>query len=392
MHEIKNYQLINWTDGMKINKSHFIAQENALIRQLMAGVSSLVNDFNYGLLPVGTAGKQEIKLYLNIDNMQQVHLRIQRCRALTRGGQLIETGDNDALAGEQLAADIPQLSVPFKELKDRSDTYYVVLSVHPYERQPFGVADPGETPPRLPFVMPAYSLHLMPVQETTKNTLGLFQLPVGRVKVDEQKVILDQEYVPPCSRVSSHPALLEIHAELEKFMGQMELYALQITQKILQKKQQNEMAQIVQQLCENIIGYTTHEMAGIRLLYQQQAPVYMIMGVSGFARLIKNTLDLYLGNGKEELINYFTEWCDVSQGELEGSIVSLCNQQYNHLDINASIETVTVFTQHISHLFASLSRLDYIGKRKEAGIFVKEQVVSSQPETNTPKRRSFLAD
>jgi hypothetical protein len=44
-------------------------------------------------------------------------------------------------------------------------------------------------------------------------------------------------------------------------------------------------------------------------------------------------------------------------------------------------------------LFASLARLEYIGKKKETGIFVKEQVLIPQNETApVKKRRSFLAD
>jgi hypothetical protein len=44
-------------------------------------------------------------------------------------------------------------------------------------------------------------------------------------------------------------------------------------------------------------------------------------------------------------------------------------------------------------LFANLARLEYIGKKKEAGIFVKEQMLIPQNESlPDKKRRSFLAD
>jgi hypothetical protein len=173
----------------------------------------------------------------------------------------------------------------------------------------------------------------------------------------------------------------------------MELYALQIIQKILQKKQQNELADAIYKICENLSLFTATEYSNFKLSYIYQPPVFMITAVTGMARLIKNTIDFYTGTSKDELISYCTEWCGVSQGELESAITTLCSYQYNHLDINDSLDKVLRFTTIISALFASLSRLEYIGKKKETGIFVKEQVLLPQTEaTPVKKRRSFLAD
>ena len=62
-------------------------------------------------------------------------------------------------------------------------------------------------------------------------------------------------------------------------------------------------------------------------------------------------------------------------GGIGATIMNLSNHLYDHLDINDSIEKISKFTKIISKLFHQLSRLEYIGKRKEAGIFVKEEVV-----------------
>ena len=111
------------------------------------------------------------------------------------------------------------------------------------------------------------------------------------------------------------------------------------------------------------------------------------------ARVFKNTLDQYIGTGKEELINYFMEWCDLNQGELENLITNLTTHKYNHENINDTVEITAAFTKSISSLFHNLSRLEYIGKKREANIFVKEEIVKSDfPEILPKKRRSFLAD
>lgn len=388
----QQYLPVNWTDGMKINKSHFIAQDNAVTYQVSQSAGSLLNDYNYGLLPALNSSRTGVKLFLSVDNQHQVKLRIQQCRAITRGGYYLQFEEDTALYGNNLVAPILNLSVPFQELKGKASSFYIVISVNPYQRSPFGSADPGELPPRLPFTIPAFDLRLIPVQDSFKNLLGLSHLPVGKLNINDNRVILDEDYIPPCNSVSSHYELLEIHAGLEQFYSKMETYSLQIIQKILQKKQSNEMAGIVQKLCEHVTMFTASHLAEIKTLSLHQPPVYLINKVSSIARLFKNTLDYYIGSGKEELITYCTEWGGVNQGELEGAITELSNHQYDHLDLNTSIEKVSQFTRVISQLFANLARLEYIGKRKDAGIFVKEKIVVNESEEPVKKRRSFLAD
>ncbi|MEO8914376.1 MAG: hypothetical protein ABI312_11010 [Puia sp.] len=376
---------------MKINKSHFIAQDNAMRYQLAQNTNCLLNELNYGLLPVGSEG-EELKLFISTDNQKKLQVRIQQCRAITAGGYYIEFNEDTLLQGTNTALPVASAPATLKELKSKGTEFYIVLSVNPYKRIPFGSADGAEIPPRIPFTMPSYSLDLVPLQDVTRNVLGPWQLPVGKLSIDDQRVMLEEDYIPPCSSVSSHPELQEILAGLEQFYSKMELYSLQIIQKILQKKQANDMAVIVQKLCEHISFFTSFQLADLKSVGMVQPPVYLVGKVAILARQMKNTLDCYLGSGKEELINYFTEWCNISQGELEGAMVGLSGHQYDHLDINRSIDLVSQFTKIISRLFYQLARLEYIGKRKDAGIFVKEEVVKQKSSETPQKRRSFLAD
>src|SRR5580692_3443878 len=98
-----NYLPVNWTDGMKINKSHFIAQERAIVYQIAQATGSLLNDLNYGLLSSGQGGTG-LKLFIAIDNQQKVQVRIQQCRAITAGGYYIEFNEDTALSGSNLQA------------------------------------------------------------------------------------------------------------------------------------------------------------------------------------------------------------------------------------------------------------------------------------------------
>jgi hypothetical protein len=379
-------------DGMKINKLHFLAQNNAFTFQLAQTISSQLNEYNYGLLPNALNNGNDLKLFVSADNQQQVQIRMQKCKAITLGGYVIQFDEDVAFKNKDLHTSLPGLSLPLRELIEKTSEYFVVLITNPYERVPSGEADPEEMPPRLPYSLASYSLQLMPASEISKNALGNFQLPLAKLKIEERKAWLDDEYIPPCSCISSHYELLEVHAAIEKFFSKMELYALQILQKIFRKKQDNEMAVIVQKLCEYIILFTSSKISELKLVNLYQPPVYLINTICSFARLLKNTLDFYIGSGKEGLINYFTEWCNINQSELEGAITSLANHQYDHLDIHASLIKAHDFTKTTAQLFSTLAQLEYIGKRKDAGIFIKEQIVVSEAETKPKQRRSFLAD
>lgn len=388
-----NYYLpVNWIDGMKINKSHFIAQDNAVTYNLAQNISCLIDNQNYGLLPAPGGQGTGVKLFITTDNQKRIQVRIQQCRAITAGGYYIEFNEDTALQGNNLISPVQSEAFTLRELKTKSSQFYIVLTIDAYKRVPYGSADPVELPPRIPYTLPSVYLDMIPVDEVARNVLGPAQLPIGKMLIDAQRVTIDEDYIPPCASVSSHPELLEIQAGLEQFYSKMELYALQITQKIIQKKQLNDMAVIVQKICDNISCFTAGQLAEIKSVGITQRPVYIISRAAAMARFIKNTLDCYLGSGKEELINYFVEWCNISQAELEGAISDLSTLQYDHLDINDSIKKVAQFTKIISKLFYQLSRLEYIGKRKEAGIFVKEEVVNGLQESVAHKRRSFLAD
>ena len=43
-------QAVNWTDGMKLNKDHFIEHENWVLDGIRNTASLRLTEFNYGLL------------------------------------------------------------------------------------------------------------------------------------------------------------------------------------------------------------------------------------------------------------------------------------------------------------------------------------------------------
>lgn len=384
---------VNWVDGMKINKTHLVAERNAMLQQAVFAAGSHITPVNYGLLPPAAGEQPGCKLVVTTDNQQQVQVRLVSCRAITPGGVVVAI-DVATGQGIPLQVKVPGLSVPFAELKNKSAVYYVVLTVNVYDRLPAGDADPAEIPPRLPYSTPTYTLSLLPQEELNGQPAGLYQLTLSRLLINENRLQVDEDYIPPCVTAGAYEDLQDVYNGLDAFLAKMELYALQINQKIQQKKQTNELALIVQVICNHILQHQNVHYAQFKWMALYQPPAVMLSYTASLARLIRNTIDLYVNAGKEDLMNYFVEWCEVSQGALETAITDLCNHVYKHEDINAAVMKVNNFSKLVSALFNKLSRLDYIGKKKDANIFVKEEIVNpaDTAEAQAKKRRNFLAD
>ena len=382
---------VNWADGMKINKDHFRAEQHANHWQQARHSASMLSANNYGLF---SAGEPQLTrpVVITTDNQQQVSIRLLACEAITPGGHLIHIRENAITREQPMAATIAGLSVPYAQLAAADADYYVMLAVNPYDRLPTGAPDMEESQLRPPFTAPGYQLQLVNCRGSHRETAGEYYLPLGRIRVSEGRVLPDEDYIPPCTTTLAHPALAEWHSGLEQFFGSMESYVLRIQQKIAQKNQQNDLAFVVGDLCNTIAPHLACEYQRVLLEYRHLPPIRMITGTAALARLLKNRLDVYTGTLKDELLNYFAEWCNIQQGEWDAITTNLSNCRYDHRNIREALRQADLFINLMLRLFSSLAALEYIGKKREAGIFVKEHLVVPAEEIPTPRRKSFLAE
>ena len=80
MQEPLKYFQVNWVDGMKINKNHFIHQENAYSDQIKDAIGLGIHKNNYGLLPPYPGRGSPLKIVLNIDNQNSLRVKVFECR------------------------------------------------------------------------------------------------------------------------------------------------------------------------------------------------------------------------------------------------------------------------------------------------------------------------
>lgn len=380
----KNHHRVNWIDGMKINKTHFIASENAGIQFSQQIGARDISAVNYGLLPDLT-GEDAVDITLSMDGQDTIKVQVNRCRAVTIGGCLIDISSDIAASMERKGSII---STTYK-FNSSEEECYVVLKVNPFGRIPIGDADPEEEPPRHPHVLPEYLLTVVNATETNEEEFGKFHITIGRIILEGGIPTLAEDFIPPCVSIQSHQDLKYIYSEIHTFFNALEKYSMNIIQKIYQKKQSNDLAKMVLTITQNSLQYLAGMLPEFRLHDRHLPPVIMITKLMSLARVIKNNMDIYAGTGKEELLNYLSDWCDLNQGAFENVLIEMMDLEYQHTDINKALHHVSSFTKLMLSLFKKLNELDYIGKKSDSNIFVKEEVIA-KPDVKS--RRSFLLD
>ena len=368
---------------MKINKRYFIDIQNFVIDSVRDAIGAHTSMLTYGLLPVN----DPVRMNLSVDTHKNLRLRIEECHAITPNGSRIDISSNTEQS--TLSFSYPEI---IKEIKEDEVALLACISVNPFKRVPCGDPDPEENPPRDPYTEPEYYLSLVKEEELRKDMgVGGHYLIVGKIWVSGGNTNLDSSYIPPCVLVASHQKLQQLYNEIDRFYGQMEIYAIQIAQKIHTKNQTNKLATIIEQMTDRMLYYLATEINHFRWLTLYSTPAEMLVSVVGFARVLKNFIDARSGVGKEELLNYFADWCNVSQGEFETVFSEVINTEYNHNQIGDSVVKVERFMKTLEDLFAILNRLDFIGKKRDGSIFVSE--ITNEKSSLQPERsKTFLAD
>lgn len=381
----KKYYRVNWIDGMKISKDHFIAMENSFLEIVRNAEQKGISPICYGLSPQLSDQGSSLDVTISVDGQSTIEVVLNTCRAITLGGHQIDICQDSNTLLEGSGHILRQRHNVKKEEKE----WYVVLAVDPFKRAEVGNCDVEEEPPRRPYVLPHYKLDILPNTERFGQEFGLQHITIGKILLEGGKPTVDTAFIPPCRSVQSHADLKFTYTELGSFLNQMELFSLHIVQKIYQKKQTNDLANIALHVSEQVMRYLNANITQFRLVDRYGPPIDMISKLVDLGRVIKSSLDIFVGAGKENFLNYLTNWCDLNQGAFENVLIETIELEYVHGDINSALVKVSSFTKLMLSLFKKLSELDYIGKKADSGIFVKEEAVEH---SELKGRRSFLLD
>jgi hypothetical protein len=358
---IKHYS-VNWVDGMKINKAHFIDQNNAFKDALHDMAALPLTPHRYGILPPSIGGENTFNVKVSLDNHKVLRVVVEACQAITPGGVRIALPAFSSLVPNEFDCR-PTTIFSFASASEELD-WWIVLIVHPFETQPAGTADASEDPPRFANVLPTYTVEVVSSKQYKQFAYYPYAVTIGKVFVFGDDITLADYYIPPCYSVNAHPDLVSLLGEFDIFLSTMERNCTKIIQKIFKQPEQNGISEPVMFICDRIITYLGHTLTTARWKLAHDSPASLFFEMAALSRVIKNIIDLRTGSGKEELMNYLSEWCDLKQGELESMLSSIANMSYEHNDVNKNISETAVFLEKMTGLFATLANLEFIGKPK----------------------------
>jgi hypothetical protein len=379
---------VNWIDGMKINKSHFIAQDNACKDAIHDIAALTLSPVRYGILPATAAGDDTFNVKITADNQNTLRVAVLACNAITCGGVRVVLPALQSSASSETDG-IPATTLTFQKTGDDA-IYYIALVVNPYNKRPAGSPDLNDDPPRFPYVLPTYTIESVSEYQLGEFLNNPYALIIGKVLVNGYEVAVDGDYIPPCFSVNSHADLISLYADIDKYLGLLEMTCIEIVQNILKKNQQNELSELVKFLCDRVMIFLSESITKLRFTSLYESPATIFVTIASLARLIKNSIDMRIGSGKETVMNYFIKWTELKQGDFENYLTSLATLRYNHNDVNENIEAVRLFVDMTSKLFKTLSKLEFIGELPEKDrIFIKEETTKINGESPSVRRRFF---
>jgi hypothetical protein len=374
MKKSSEHKLVNWVDGMEVSQKHQIQTEDFFINAICDSFATRLNNYNYGLLPAKNKNNPSGDFEISEQITDRVEIRLRRCFAITSGGYRInyDPEENDYII-HAFSMDIdPEKNVTNKENK----TWDVVLGVNPFNRLPTGEPDADETPPRHPDVKPTYKLSVIPTGTLDPERFGMFYLTIGRIRYRGERLEVDDDYIPPCIMMSSHPDLLEYYEKFSNGMNRIELASRNIIAKVQNQQKTSTIAVNINAICQDLMRYMSIMYFMYRNAGKSMEPIRIIDYYSSLAHTCLASFSFINKHEKEELLKYFYDWNDIAPGAFEDILSEVSSIIYNHNNIREAMLSVEHFLNVFSELWSQLSTLEYIGQ-------VKDNIVVTVKKSNT---------
>lgn len=369
---LDKYKLVNWQPSMGVTEEHLRQTENYFIERLGDNLSTRITKYNYGLLPAEDRRKSATEFTISESITGNVEVVLKTCNAITAGGYRIAYNPSN---GEYLRYDH---IVETKDSANTESSYWdVVLSINPFDRLPEGMPDENENPPRHPYAMESYKLTLSPRGNTSYEQLGKYHLVIGRVRKYSGRYEVDNNYIPPCTSMSSHPDLYVYLDQFGRCMNDIERSSKVIIAKIRNRSQNAPLAFHIAAICEEIMRSISQFYFNFRNMGTDLLPIEVASYFSSLANATFISLNFTSKIEKEEVLKYFYEWSDVTPGSFEELLSNTLSILYSHTDIRAVMLQLESFLQIMSQLWNRLSALEYIGQHKD-NIVISERLYQNE--------------
>ena len=346
------YFPINWVEGMHINASHFINTENFLLERIIKA-TAIAFSGQYGILPNSNFSDANFKIE-NVGNKTQIFLK--NYYGICPNGFPI-------LIDEKNNTDI-HATFNHQEGKD-SQTWDIVLTVFPYQREPTGTPDPNEMPLRYPNVQPQFQSGVIPTQENA--SFEPFSVIVGVLKkINNNEYGIDHNYIPPSLSMDAHENLKENMLNFLSTLDDIESKLKSILSKIQTQPNHNSITESLSVLCKEMLRYIASINYILKNNPYQLSPFVVCEKINGLVGCVLSSFTFISKKDKEELLKYFQEWNGVLPASFEQMFADFYATTYNHNRIQLSMYSINFILQNLKELLTKLSQLEFVGQHKES--------------------------
>lgn len=339
MHAINHHAAPNVVPGTNFNTQRF--------EELFAWISSLSADVarsafapnQYGLL-LPFDGKQALQLE-KIENL----IILRRCAGITPAGHLIGVFGNIT----------PTIEYRLEEdLMDAREQYYMLVEVDGKRRIPFG-PETEDLPQRPQFSMPAYKLHVQPLNQPLGKWANA--IPIGKLRNEAGEWCLG-EYIPPTAQIGAQELLEEKYRSYKEAIYVMLNAQPNIIRQTdtFRDKAMIELREFTMQ-CGSYLATQKPVMEGLTLSGQ---PYKLFEIWLGFANLIDFLLNCLTDRpGFYDLLHQNTRsvnGIEYTTRRLSDTLGTLTEHQYDHTNMLQTINAIDELLTIIVPVFKALGK------------------------------------
>lgn len=373
------YLPVNWVNGLKLTSQHFFANQYSQTETLNREAGRSLTSYNYGLGEVLEGIGDNLEIEISGDTMSTLCVRLKSCNAITKGGLPIVY--YDGLYGDEK----PSATISESGLQAEDSEYMVLISVDPYHLIPVGEPDPEEVPLHHPYVLPSIKLHIVPKNQVNKSFYSQNFLLVAEVCRQGNTYKINHQYIPPVQHSACHDGIKTFISQLARTLQSIKEDVKLIYSRNVADKRRDTLANNTFELCKAFSAFYNSRIFFIEQIALEQPPIYLVQAVNELANGLNSALQSLSETEREQLLQYFYEWTNVTPSEFITKIESLTKLMYDHTNINQSLQTAGAFVTLLSNMFHKMSELEYIGMVRE-NIIVGDE---SHETIEAQKKRSW---
>jgi len=354
--EPTKYRQINWQDGMKLNKNHFILSDNFHISQQVFSRNLSLNENNFGILPSYDKSKftYEIKLALDGDYILITKFKIS---AIMLNGMVLNA-DSDDIGSNNIDADSLKLKFRYSEYNEKN--FVLILKTNSFKNIEYGKFESEDFQLKRAFLLPYFEFILVPFTKIKESFYSDDFFIILKFEVDGSQIRINDHYIPPVTSIISNKILTEFHNDLFNDLNSLEVFLLNLAKKHAKNKSDN-YAETLVLISNNLINHISIIKYEVKHKLLFEPPIELVIRIKSLANIFSKTIEMRTSLGKDMFLNEVISIIGTSKHEFEELLKQVTNLDYRHFNIYDAVNTCANFIDTIMKIFRILSE----GERKQ---------------------------